>query len=330
MATLTKTTLDATVEADQSKHQKIINNSGVDISVCLSLNPGETENSGAILSYNKDFVLLKTPLGNTVIKAGTSDMVMLDVTRINRSTNQPEYNLGYDLLITSPTWLSPIATIGVIQKEDDTGNGFYDAVTITPDDITAMKQAIAFCQTIAAYPDSALARDYAAVLNSNANTNIDNAVASFFAATVSYQKVTMEGIVAFEDYCNRFPFIWAGFAPSTTYYLYGSGGTTFQGSFSLSTSGDVDISKQNGGYTCTFALAVNPADPTKTDVDASKSKSLYFTDGVFVDDPTSDLPAIALKGTFQAKRTFTKNPNDTMIITVISGPVHGQMAIGFN
>jgi hypothetical protein len=332
---------------DQSKLQKIINNSGIDISVCMPLTTAETENSNAIISYNKDWVLLKTSNGGTVIKAGTSDTVTLDRTQIDSTTKKPVYVMNYDLIISNPTWLSPIANIGVIQDYDDSTDpetDFFDDVTVSADYVTVMQQTSNFCQTIAAYPDSQLAKDYVNAMNST-NTNVDNSdgssdgvnnamqgIAAFFAGTKSYQKVTMASIVVFEAYCNRFPFIWAGNADKVTYYLYTSDGTktTFQGALTMSKSGVIDISKQNGGYTCTFTPAVNPSDLTKTDVNTASAKTLTFSDGLFVDDTTTDVPSIAVKGSFQLKRTFTKDPNDTKIIVVISGTVNGVNVLGFD
>ncbi len=347
MKTATATTTKATLTSvDQSKLCSVTNNSGTDIVVGSPLTTAETENSNPIVSYNKDFVILTTASGGTVIKDGGSDKVTLDRTHIDIKTNQPTYSKGYDLLISTSNWLTPIANIGIylnpIMK-------VFKPQTVTADNKTAMQQTADFYQTIAAYPTSQLAKNYIDAMNdtnnsadgqadgsANSATNVDNTiengVVNFFKNTKSYQKVTLSSIVALESYYNRFPFAWANYTDSVTYYLYSSDGTTtsFQGALSLSKSGSIDITKPNGGYTCSFIPAVTPTDTSKTDVDNSKAKALSFSDGVFVDDLNSDNPQIALKGTFQLKRTFTKDPNDTKIIVVISGTVNGATCVGFD
>lgn len=333
---------------DPTKLCTVTNNSGADIVVGMPLTSAETENANPIVSYNKDFVIQYTASGGTVIKDGGTDKVTLNRTHLDTTTNQPAYSKGYDLLISSSNWLAPIANIGVYLNPI-TKAFKPQPVIATADNRTAMQQTSDFYQTIAAYPTSQLAKNYIAAMNntdSSANsqadgsasssTNVDNTleggVAEFFESTQSYKKVTTATIVALENYYNTFPFVWANFQDSVMYYLYSSDGnqTRFEGALSLSKSGQIDITKQNGGYNCSFIPAVSPTDTSKTDVDNSKAKSLSYSDGVFVDDVNSDIPQIALKGCFQLKRTFTKDPNDTKIIVVMSGTVNGATSVGFD
>jgi hypothetical protein len=155
---------------------------------------------------------------------------------------------------------------------------------------------------------------------------------SFFKGTDQYKDVTLADIVAVDNYYNSFPCVWAQYKDSITYYLYGSDGTTavFTGTLSLIKPGAVDITKPNGGYTCSFAPAVNPADTSKTNVDATKSVSLTYSGGMFLDDVTVDIPAIGLKGSFQLERHFTDDPDDNAVIAVIAGTVNGINCIGFD
>ncbi|MBE7171676.1 MAG: hypothetical protein INR73_13880 [Williamsia sp.] len=334
---------------DKTKLQKVINKTGVDIAVGLPVDSSETELSSVVLSSNKDFELLNTASGGTTIKNGASDTVTLNRTYIDPKTKKPTYSMGYDLLISSSAWLTPLANIGVIQDFDDDMNDFFDDVTATSDQATGLSQAATFYQTISAYPDSQLAKDYLAAVN-NANTNagnqangssssasntnsaINNGVNTFFQNHPSYSKVTLGGLVALENYYNCFPFVWAQYKDSVSYFLYSSDGSTtsFLGTLDIKKSGNIDITKANGGYTCTFNPAVTPTDTSKTDVDTTKAKTLTYSNGIFTEDVNADVPQVALKGSFQLKRTFTKDPTDTTIFPVISGSYYGAVCVGFD
>lgn len=345
--TTTSKTATATATATEPVKQcKVTNSSGTDIVVGTPITSDETENTKPIVSFNKDFEILYTASGGTVIKNGSTDTVTLDRTHLDATTKQPVYSKGYDLLISSSTWLTPIANLGVAMNPI---SKVFKPQTVTADSATAMQQAASFYQTIAAYPTSKLAKDYMASMNAtnddadskadgspdsatNVGDSIEGGVAGFFAGTKSYQKVTLPGIVALEAYYNMFPFVWANYADSTTYYLYSSDGkaTSFQGALSMKKSGPIDITKANGGYTCSFAPAVTPSDTSKTDVNTAAAKTLTYSDGVFTDDTNADIPQIALKGAFSLKRTFTKDPNDTKIIVIISGTINGATCLGFD
>lgn len=326
---------------DPSKLQKVTNNSGVSVSLCLPLTSAETENTDAIISYNKDFVILKTANNGTVLASGVTDTVTLDRTYIDSNTKKPEYSTGYDLLANTSGWLVPVANIPVVQDwDDDKGVAFYDDVIIPSTNKTAMDQTVAFYQAVACYPESQLTKNYLAAMNGagssvgtgSTQASIAQAVAAFFKTTDSYQQVTLANIVALEGYYERFPFTWASYLDTASYYLYSSDGnkTSFQGILSMSKSGNIDITKANGGYVCTFAPAVTPTDTTKVDVNTANAKILTYSNGLFVDDANSDLPQIAVKGSFQLKRTFTKDPIDTKVMVVVSGTIYGQTAVGFD
>jgi hypothetical protein len=351
MSTITAPMAATSTAADPSKLQKIINNSGGDISVLLPLASNESHSANSVVSFNGDMELLTVTKGGNTIKSADNDTVLLDRTIKDSDTGETNYEMGYDLLIGTPTWLVPVANIGVVQDydDDDPSKTFFDDVTVTADQKTALQQTVAFLQTIAAYPDSELANNYLAAMdNTNKDVDsgadgssgsadavqgkIDSGVAAFFASTKSYQKVTLADIVYVQAYYNSFPFVWAQYNDSATYYLYSSDSTTtvFEGALSLKKPATIDISQANGGYTCSFLPAVTPGDTTKFDVDQTKAKTLTYTNGLFVDDATADIPTIALHGSFQLKRTFTKDPNDTKIIVVICGTVNGATAVGFD
>lgn len=330
---------------DQSKLCKVINNSGNDISIALPLTSEESHSANSIVAYTQDLEVLPVAKGGNIIKDSDSDTVTLDRTDLNTSGKTVE-SYNYNLLVSTATWLTPLASIGVTQDFDDDGNYFYDDQTVSSTSKTAMTQTVDFYQKISAYPDSKLAKDYIAAMNSTSDSAsskadgsagsaaavggaITGGVAAFFAGNDSFKQVSLAELVAVENYYDRFPFVWAQYADSASYYLYTSDGskTSFQGILFMK-KGTIDITKANGGYDCSFVPAVTPTDTTKTDVDQSNAKPLTYTNGVFGDDP--DTPQIALKGSFQLKRTFTKDPNDTKIIVVISGTINGATAVGFD
>jgi len=215
-------------------------------------------------------------------------------------------------------------------------------------DAAALANAGLFYQTISAYPTSALAKNFqqamsdtndaatnAADGSANSSQNVSDAITknanAFFQSTKSFQNVTLAGLVAMENYYQSFPFVWAEFG-NTTYYLYSSDGktTSFVGTISLQKPTTLDLTQQNGGYSCVFKPAVNPSDTTTVNVDGSKATSLTYGNGLFVDNANADVPQIAVKGTFQIKRLFTQKTTDTQIIPVLTGSVYGSTCIGFD
>jgi hypothetical protein len=317
-------------DVDQSKIQKVINNSGEDIVVCMSLTSSDIEHSNPVVSYNKDYVILQTPNG-TVIKNGETGSVTLDRTFMNKGTERQEPD--FTLLISNTTWLTPVAKFHVRPNRDPVTKVMsYDPVTVTSDAITGLKQAGAFYQTIAAYPETKLAKDYVEALNLSSQTGSLDDINYFFQNTASYKQVTQDGLMFVENCYKLFPFVWAGYVNSATYYLYSSDGkvTSFQGMLTLNKTGDIDITRANGGYTCQFLPALTPADTSVTDVDPSKAIKLTYVDGIFTDDPDSDVPNIAIMGSFQLKRTFTKDPADTKIMAIMAGSINARTAVGFD
>jgi hypothetical protein len=244
-------------DVDQTKLCKVTNSCGTDIVVGLPLSSAESQSANSIVSYNKDFEILSVAGGGNTIKNGSSDTVTLDRTHQDPKTGKPVYSLGYDLLISTDNWLLPIANIGVVQQFMDDPAHFKDQA-VTADNKTAMQQTAAFYQTISAYPDSQLAKDYVAAMTNTdknaVNGAIDGGVDDFFKNTKQYQKVTLAQLVAVENYYDSFPFAWAQYTDSSTYYLYSCNGKTvsFAGTVALAKTGALDITKINGGYNCSF------------------------------------------------------------------------------
>jgi hypothetical protein len=332
---------------NQEKLCKITNNSGKDIVVALIINDDETTGQDAVISANQQVEILKTSGGNTVIKNGGSDTVTLDH-NYKSGADETGYVPDYHLIVSDCNWLYPLADLSVVQQGTN-GSASYTSQTVDVTNEAAMTHAFDFYQTITGYPSSQLAKDYMSALQQTddavlaaADGGTDSAKAvsdaieirmnSFFEGTQEYKDVTLADIVAIDNYYNNFPFVWAQYRDSLTYYLYGTDGTSasFAGTLSLNKSGAVDITKSNGGYTCAFAPAVNPSETSKTDVDTTQSVNLTYSDGLFLDDPQSASPKIGLKGSFLLERLFTNDPDDNNIISVLSGMVNGITCIGFD
>jgi hypothetical protein len=333
--------------ADQDKLCSLTNNTGKDVVVALTISDDETASQDAVISANHQFEILKTSAGDTIIKNGSSDTVTLDH-NYKDGADETGYVQGYNLVISDSTWLYPLADLSVVQQRSN-GSTSYVPQTIDATTRVPVAQAVDFYQTIAAYPSSQLAADYmntllqardAASANADGSPGsakavadaIENAMDSFFKGSDQYKDVTLADVVTVDNYYNYFPFVWAQYKDSITYYLYGSDGTTavFAGTLSLNKQGAIDITQPNGGYTCSFAPAVNPADTSKTDVDTAKSESLTYSNGLFLNDVTVETPAIGLRGSFLLERLFTNDPDNNAVIVVLSGIVNGVTCIGFD
>ena len=331
---------------DPSKQITITNNSGKPVVVMVPTTSDTPDDPGDIMVYGVRLEILTAIDGSLSIADSGKATFVLNQNYTDSVTGKQEYSTIYDLLVSSAEWYSPVANISVMQSLDNPPT--YPAQTVTSNQAKALANAGVFYQTISSYPTSKLATDYQTAMSathSKAKTQAQDASATagqvaatisggadaFFKNTKSFQDVTLAGVVAVETYFGTFPFVWAKFGDAT-YYLYGSDGkaTSFVGTIALTKPTTVDPAVANGGYTCTFTPASNPTDTTKVDTDSSQAKSLTYADGLFVDDPDSDVPGIAVKGTFQLKRTFTQKTADTQIIPVLSGTINGSVCIGFD
>jgi hypothetical protein len=333
---------------DPTKEIKIKNSTMTPISILLPTTSSESADANGTMVYGESLEMLTSVDGDTAIPASSTKTFVLDQSYTDPHTGKPAYSTIYDLLPSTSTWLMPVANLGVMQSFDDPPS--YPAQTVTADSAAAFQDAATFIQTISAYPTSALATGYQAAVNQATNNSsgqadgssdsgnavaqsIDDTVNAFFRGTKTYQKVTLAAVVAVQSYYGTFPFVWAEFATgTTTYYLYKSNGTatSFVGTISLTPPAEVNITKANGGYTCTFTPASNGSDTTNVNVNTAGAKSLTYTGGLFVDDVRSDLPQVAMKGTFQIKSLFTNNSADTQVIPVLAGTLDGATCIGFD
>jgi hypothetical protein len=331
---------------DPTKEIVINNNSGA-VAVVLMPMIGSKPDAGATQVYGQSLEMLASITGTPTIPKNGNATFLLDQYYTDPDTKTQKYSTIYNLLVSSASWYVPVANLGVMQNIFATPPNFPPQ-TITSDDAAALQNAAVFFQTISAYPTSALAKGYQSAMSgtldnaaaaadgsANSSSNAANAISggadAFFKSTKTFQNVTLAGLVAMENFYNNFPFVWAEYK-TTTYYLYSSDGktTSFSGTMTLTEPASLDITKANGGYGCSFAPAVNPTDTTSVDVDTSRAKTLTYANGLFVDDVDSDIPQIAVKGTFQIKRFFTQVSTDTNILTVLTGSINGATVIGFD
>jgi len=333
---------------DPTEEIKITNSTTSSIVLLIPTVSAETQDANGTLVYDQDLELLSAVEdGHTEIDVNATKTFVLDQTYVDPDTGETEYSPIYDLLPSTANWLAPVANISVFQNILPAG---YTPQTVTAASARAFQNAGTFIQAISAYPTSALATSYQQAMSQASSSasgqangssgssgaaaqSISDTVNAFFKGTKTYQDVTLEAVVAVQSYYATFPFIWAEYATGTvTYYLYSSNGsaTSFVGTLSLATPTTPNVAVANAGCTCTFTPASNGSDTSTVNVDASGAKSLTYTGSLFVDNVDSDIPQIAVKGTFQIKSLFTGKSADTQIITVLTGTVNGSTCIGFD
>jgi hypothetical protein len=333
---------------DPTKEIKVTNNTTESIVVLLPTVSSQTQDANASVVYGQQQEVLIAADGKTSVPVAGAETFVLNQTYVDPDTGESEYSTIYDLLPSTEKWYSPVANLGVFQSFDDPPS--YPAQTVTAASADAFANAALFIQTIDAYPTSALATSYQqAISQSSSNASgqangssdssdnvaqsISDTVDTFFQGTKSFQNVTLAAVVAVQSYYASFPFVWAQYATTkTTYYLYSSNGTatSFAGTLSITPVLPANAALANGGATCTFSPAANGTDTTTVNVSSTGVKSLTYTNGLFVDNVNSDIPQIAIKGTFQIKSLFTGKPADTDIIPVLTGTVNGTTCIGFD
>jgi hypothetical protein len=334
-----------TTATDTSKQCSLTNMSGKDIAITVAIPGDESAGDGATVSANGRMEVLRTTDGSSIIKNNSSGTVTLDHTYKTGSDENGNVQ-RYDLLVCEPEWLYPLAVIPVAQQQVNGTTG-YGCQTVNGDN-AALSQAASFYQTISAYPDSGLAKEYAEALQAgtsgalakadgsqeaaaNAASTIEQAVSAFFKSTTEYQQVTLAHLAAVDGYYNNIPAIWAQYNDTLTYYLYSSNGTTagYAGTLKLQKSGTVDVSHPNSGYACTFTPDINP-DGESSDVDSSRAVNLTYANGLFLDEPAAEHASIALRGSFVRVALLTGSDENKEIIMMLTGNVNGVLCVGFD
>src|SRR3954452_17808661 len=114
--------------ADQSTLCFVTNNSGKNVVVAVAISDDETASQGAVISANRQFEILKTSAGNTVIKNGSADTVTLDH-NYKAGADDTGYVQDYDLIVSDSTWLYPLADLRVAQQGSN-GSASYAPQTV--------------------------------------------------------------------------------------------------------------------------------------------------------------------------------------------------------
>ena len=298
----------------------IINSSGVDLMVLDGFASSDTATE---ILYEQNLKILAASDASTIIKNGTTATFVLDGSYFDSDSKEWLYRYGYNLIIVRADNLFPIQIAAVEPNDDYSG---YDDIPVTAADVTAMQDSQKFQQSLQAYPDSVLATQFSTACgdslnNSDTSTDIDSKVNAFFASTDNYKDVTLNSLTAIQTYWEAFPFIWAGYAASKSYYLYSSDGTTvsYVGSVNITapTTAPASIDKSLPGFTLSF-----------TPADNSGTKTLKYLNGQFVD--SLETTTVALKGVYQLKSQFTNVSTDNVIMAFLSGSVNNSKVIGYN
>lgn len=296
----------------------IINNSGIDIMV---LDGFASSDKATEILFEQNLKVL-TAGESVIIKNGTTATLVLDDSFID-DEGTLQYSYGYNLILVRADNLFPVKVVGMIADFD---NNDYADITVTAADVTTMQDSQKFQQNLQAYPDSVNATRFAAACsdsmnNAGSSSDIDSKVNAFFASTDNYKDITLNSLTAVQTYWEAFPYIWAGYAASKSYYLYSSDGTTvsYVGSVDITIPATVppSVDKSLPGFSFGF-----------TPADNSAKKTLLYVKGQFVDN--LDTTTIALKGVYQLKSQLTAVSTDNVIMAFLSGSVNGAKVIGYN
>lgn len=306
---------------------QITNSTTVDFAVVDSVS--KSPDASASQQLAQVLKLLKTTTGADNIAAGKKATVILDDTYVDPQTGKTEPSLLYRLIFSTSNWLVPICVKGVMQNLI-TKN--YAPVTVAESDRQAMVSAIQFVAMIATYPTSSLAKGFNAAVSASTNNAsmaqspdaVTQGVTTFFKGTKEYQNVTLDMVVEVNSYYNTFPFVWARYQDTMTYYLYSSDGTNptkSEGKLTMTRaagSGMPNVTDSNGGYQIVY-----------TDANGATQK-LSYVNGQFVDDANADIPTICLQGTFTLKSRLTGKASDNQIMSSLTGSINSTTVLGLD
>jgi hypothetical protein len=309
---------------------KVVNNSSKAVVVLDAYQSATTVAAySTATGYQQALKALPLSTGGTVLAAGATATVTLNDTYVSNGQTKPSYI--YQLLISEPAGLFPVANVGEVINFTTEA---YPDVVVTDAEAANMALGFAFVQNIMAYPGSQLATGFVSAMNSaqgqSSSTSMVQTVDAYFNSTKSYQGLDFASYLAISTHMKQFAWTWglsASGSPGRTYYLYAqsdaNGGST--GSSSSSGQGSVTITLP--------ASAPSPADPTDSNSGyvttlSTGNTPLYFANGQFVDNPNVDIPGICLQGTYALKSTFTQKSTDNVLWPVLIGTVNGVKVIG--
>jgi len=313
-----------------NKNCAITNNSGKDVVVLNAVASATNSVAGSTrMVYQQQLTIQKMSDGTSIIPNGKAATTVLDGTFVDK-TGKTGPTFIYELILADSTTLAPVKNVGELL---DFETESYPPIAASTGDATAMSQAAFFAKTIAAYPSSDLAKRFAATLQS-AQTNGDTVaqieveVQKFFAGTKSYANADFQSYVAATTYMSTFLKPWV--PDGGTLYLYSSADAgdpskpknqqpnpgSNQGTITFTAGpGAVDPTDHNSGYTVEL-----------TPESGGSPVKLYFDNNQLVDQIT-DVPSIALQGTWALKSTFTQNDSDNTLWPIFVGVVSGTQVI---
>lgn len=287
------------------------------------------------LVYEQTLDALSLKEGGTTVASGAEGTVVLDRTRTDSSGHTVTVDT-YNLIFGRSADLFPVDVKDAVLSFEPPY--VFRPVSLTKDDAKLYHKALTFLINIRAFPTSDLAKNYVkACKGAQQNASPDGLggdVNAFFKGTKQYKDLTIEIVTAVSTYMSTFPYVWAGsadqfgsFQDANTFYLYSQGdgsqrksAPTLEGTLTLKRTGTqtpADPTDTSGGYTATF-----------TDSGGTPT-TMTYSGGQFVSDPDSDLPAIALRGSFTLKSLFTNDrKNDNVIIPLMGGTVNGTKVLG--
>lgn len=333
---------------------EITNNSGEDIIVL----DAHAEGDDFKIFYFQELPVIKFITGDSILSSGQSNTIKL--TRQYKSSISGEMKpVGhYQLICASPRTLRPIAIIDEEILRHDNPRDF-PPITVTKDDNEKMLKALQFSQTIGAFPGSDLAKDFVAAMKSTEKMTLEDADATiekFFKSTRNFTMLDHPAVMAFNTYTEAFAANWLppltkvpgqpekAILPYNTYsyWLYSpknmGGYNDATGTKSPATSASCEGVIAFKNYKIHSGMIADPTDPCSGwDVvissdgyskdGGSSARPLKFDHGQFVDQ-FSDAPAIALKGCWTSKSTFTHDLTDTSFWPILVGTMNGVDVIG--
>lgn len=320
------------------KNCAITNDSGKEVVVLNAEASATNAVSGSTqMVYEQALTLMPGSDGSKVIKSGATQTVVLDGTYVDK-TGKTQPSLIYELILADATTLAPVKNVAEMlcfgaRPPKCSQADVYPPITATADDAKQMSQAIFFAQTIAAYPSSDLAKSFAKALtdaqqNAPTISQIDAAMQKFFQGTKGFTLVDFPSYMAATTYLSTFLKPWVPDGGSL--YLYGvadAGDPTKpkeqqpnpgsnQGQITFTAgSGPLDPTDHNSGYTVQF-----------TPASGGGATQLHFDKGQLVNQIT-DIPSIALQGTWALKSMFTHNDADSTLWAVFVGSVNGTQVL---
>lgn len=330
MSTTTATAdTTAPIPNDFNPDIKITNNSGVDVMVLDGYASSATAQETL---YEQTLKILADTNNATTLKNGSSTTYELHDSYYDDDYKEWAYSFGYNLIIVRADNLFPVKVVGVGPNDDESG---YDDITITQGDTNTkgdfqtMKDSQAFQQNLMAYPDSVMATQFASACgdsmdNANSSTDIDSKVDAFFSSTDSYKNVTLNSLTAIQTYWGSYPFIWAGYNATKSYYLYSSDGSATSYVGSLDITAPVTAPASTDKNLSGFSFAFNPANASAQ----NPKKTLKYVNGQFLD--STETTTVALKGLYQLKSQFTNVATDNVIKAYMTGSVNGAKVIGYD